>query len=257
MFVLKQFLKGFILPPMPWILLLALILIFWNRRWARRALLWTFVLVVLLHSNPVQRYTRYSLESRYPPLIDPNKAEPYDAIVVVTGGMVPASGLMPFPNISETTFRRLDEAWRLYRSAPKPIIVSGGHVDPFSLPQDENKIVCDYLRLWGVPAEYVIPEPESRDTFESALEVKKILDRNGWRRYLLVTSAVHMPRTMLAFRTVAPVPIAAPGDFTIGESRFSPLGLIPSEEAAGLIHATLHEYVGLVNYYWRTRSYAQ
>ncbi len=255
MFILKQFLKAAVLPPVCWILLLAMVVILWNRRWARKVLLAALVMIVLLHSSYAQYYPRYYLESRYPPLVDPGGGEPYDGIIVLTGGMSPASGLKPFPTISEATFRRLDEAWRIYRISHKPIIVSGGHVDPFTPDRDENKIACDFLRLWGVAPEDVIPEPGSRDTFESAVAVKKILDSKHWRRYLLVTSAVHMPRSMLVFRAVAPEPVAAPGDFTLGASRFSPLGIFPSEEAAGAMYLTVHEYLGLADYTWRSRRY--
>lgn len=248
MYVLKQFLTRLILPPMPWILLLLVALIFWNRRWARKLLLVTIIMVLAFHSWPVHYWMRYSLESRYQSLVDPRQAESYDAIVVLTGGLVPKGGLIQTPTISQTMFRRLDEAWRLYRLLPKPIIVSGGHADPFTPAQDENKIARDYLILWGVPSDDIIAEPNSRDTFESAVAVKHILDGKGWHRYLLVTSAAHMPRSMLAFESIAPSPIAAPGDFTAGENTFSPLKLFPSEGAAGEIRGTLHEYLGLLNY---------
>jgi uncharacterized SAM-binding protein YcdF (DUF218 family) len=149
-------------------------------------------------------------------------------------------------------FRRLDEAWRLYRIDPKPIIVSGGHVNPFTPDHGaENKIACDYLLRWGVAQHHVLGEAKSRDTFESALETGKLLKQKGWKRYLLVTSAVHMPRSMLAFSTAAPEPVPAPGDFTLREAKFSPLDLAPSVSAAQAITLTLHEYVGLINYYWR------
>ncbi|HEV8340751.1 MAG TPA: YdcF family protein [Candidatus Binatia bacterium] len=253
MFVVKQFLKALIQPPMVWILLLLVIFVFWQRRWARKLLLVTLIVIFALHSGYVNHLLRYPLESRYPPVLDPSAAEPYDAIVVLTSGMIPARGLIPFPTINEAMFRRLDEAWRLYRARPKPIIVSGGHVDPFTPPMDENQIACDYLILWGIPKADVISEPESRDTFESAVQVQTILHRKGWKRYLLVTSAVHMPRSMLAFRSVAPEPVAAPGDFTLGGDQFSPLNLFPSEVAGTKVAATVHEYIGLVNYYWRAR----
>ncbi len=255
MFILKQLLKRLILPPTSWILLLALVLIFWNRRWARKVLLATFILITLLHFGPLQKIVRYGLESQYASLEDPSQVGPYDAIVVLTGGQVPAGGLIPRPTISQSMFRRLDEAWRLYRVLPKPIIVSGGHADPFTDPRNENKIARDYLLLWKVPPEHVISEPNSRDTFESAVEVKKILARKGWKRYLLVTSAVHMPRSMIAFRSVVPDPIPAPGDFTVGESQFSPLSLFPSEAAGQNMSATIHEYIGLINYSLRARFY--
>ena len=203
MFLLKQFVKALLLPPMPWLLLLLAVLIFWHRRWARKLLVFTFLLIFALHSAMMNYALRYPLESRYPPLIDPTKAGNYDAIVVLTGGSVPASGLIPFPSVDEAMFRRLDEAWRLYRIRPKPIIISGGHVDPFTPAMDENKIARDFLIRWGVPKSHIIGEEQSRDTFENALETQKVLTKHGWKRYLLVTSALHMPRSMLVFSSRA------------------------------------------------------
>jgi uncharacterized SAM-binding protein YcdF (DUF218 family) len=251
MFVLKQFLKELILPPLPWMLLLLAVLIFWRRWWARKLLLTTFCLIIALHSGPVGYLLRYPLESHYPPLLEPAKVEPYDAIVVLTGSMIPASGLIPFVTIDEYMFRRLDEAWRLYRIRPKPIIVSGGHVNPFTPAKNENQIARDYLILWGVPKNDVLAEDKSRDTFESAVEVEKILHQKSWKRYLLVTSAVHMPRSMLAFKSKAPEPIPAPGDFSLVAFEPDPFRFFPNEGAAREIFMTLHEYIGIANYYWR------
>jgi uncharacterized SAM-binding protein YcdF (DUF218 family) len=255
MFLLKQFLKEIILPPMPWLVLLILVLIFWRRRWARKLLVATVALVVAAHSPLVDDWVRYSLESRYSPLIDPQGAEPYDAIVVLMAAAIPAGGLAPFPRIDQDLFRRLDEAWRLYRLRPKPIIVSGGHVNPFTPSRDENGIAHDYLILWGVPQDAIISEGASRDTFESAVEVEKILSRKGWKRYLLVTSAMHMARSMLAFQSVAPEPIPAPGDFTVAFPELDPFRIFPSENAGQRIYADAYEYAGLVNYYWRLRRW--
>ena len=148
-------------------------------------------------------------------------------------------------------FRRLDEAWRLYHIRPKPIVVSGGHVNPFTPPKDENRIARDYLIRWGVPKSEVLGEGNSRDTFESAVEVEKLLLQKGWKRYLLVTSAAHMPRSMLAFKAKAPAPIPAPGDFSLGKFELEPFHFFPGESAARSVLASLHEYIGLINYYWR------
>ena len=251
MFVLKQFLKALILPPMPWLIMLLTVLIFWRRPWARKLLLATFLLILGLHCGPMNYALRYPLESRYAPLLDPRNTGPYDAIVVLTASMIPAGGLIPFSAIDEFMFRRLDEAWRLYRIQPKPIIVSGGHVDPFTADKNENKIARDYLIRWGVPKNDVIGEDRSRDTFESAVEVQKLLNNKGWKRYLLVTSAIHMPRSMLVFTTRAPEPIPAPGDFSLGEFQLSPLDFFPNEHVGRKLFITIHEYIGLANYYWR------
>jgi len=250
MFMLKQFIKGFVLPPGTWLILLAAVLVFWKKKWARKLLLGTFLIVLLLHSGVVAQSLRYPLESRFAPLSDCRAAAPYDAIVVLMSGADLIGGLIPFPTPDLPSFRRIDEALRLYRYDPKPIIVSGGIGNP-SRPQGENKVLCDYLVRWGVPAGDIIQEYKSRDTFESAVEVKRILERKGWRRYLLVTSAVHMPRSMLAFRAVAPEPIAAPGDFEVRPLSLDPLYFFPREDAAESSYAAIHEYLGLINYRWR------
>src|SRR5919108_2465564 len=162
MFVLKQFLKELILPPFPWLLLLLVVFVFWRRQWARKLLFVTFCLIFVLHSGVFGYWLRYPLEARYAPLIEPGKVEPYDAIVVLTASTIPASGLIPFSTVDEYMFRRLEEAWRLYRLRPKPIIVSGGHVNPFTPSKNENQIARDYLIRWGVPKSDVLAEDRSR-----------------------------------------------------------------------------------------------
>jgi uncharacterized SAM-binding protein YcdF (DUF218 family) len=251
MFVLKQFLKQIILPPVVWIIPLLIVLIFWRRRWARKLLFVNLCAIVILHSGVIGHWLRYPLESRYAPLINPKDAGHYDAIVVLTSASIPAGGLLRFPTVDEHMFRRLDEAWRLYKIQPRPIIVSGGHVNPFTHDRGENKIACDYLVRWGVAQNHVLGEAKSRDTFESAVETAKLIKQKGWKRYLLVTSAVHMPRSMLAFSSNAPEPVPAPGDFTVREWKPSPLDFAPTASAARAITLTLHEYIGLLNYYWR------
>ena len=253
MFVLKQFLKALLLPPTVWLLLLLAVLIFWHRSWARKLFLLTFLLIFALHSGSVNYVLRYPLESSYAPVIDPRKVGAYDAIVVLTAGITPAGGLIPFSTIDPFMFRRLDEALRLYRVQPKPIIVSGGHVNPFTQDKNENKIARDFLIKWGVPAKDVSGEANSRDTFESAVEVQKLLIKKGYKRYLLVTSALHMPRSMLVFARLAPEPIPAPGDYSLGKFELTPFSFFPSNSAASGFFFTLHEYLGIANYHWRLR----
>jgi len=250
MFMLKQFIKGFVLPPGIWLILLAAVLIFWKTKWARKLLLGTFIIVLLLHSGLVAQGLRYPLESRFAPLIDCRISAPYDAIVVLMSGAELKGGLIPYPTPDLPSFRRIDEALRLYRCDPKPIVVSGGVGNP-SRPQAENRVLCDYLVRWGIPAGDIIQEDRSRDTFESAVEVKKILGRKGWHRYLLVTSAIHMPRSMLAFRAIAPEPIAAPGDFEVRPLSLDPMYFFPREDAAESSYAAIHEYLGFIDYRWR------
>ena len=145
----------------------------WRRSWARKLLLVTFFLIFALHSGLVNYALRFPLESRFAPLLDPSKAGAYDAIVVLTSGVVPASGLIPFSSIDGAMFRRLDEAWRLYRIQRKPIIVSGGHVNPFTPDMDRHRLRATTDPL-GCAEKRRVGEGKSRDTFESAVEVQKL-----------------------------------------------------------------------------------
>jgi hypothetical protein len=118
--------------------------------------------------------------------------------------------MIPFPTIEVAMFRRLDEAWRLYRIRRKPIVVSGGHVNPFTPAANENQIARDYLIGWGVPPTDVLGEDRSRDTFESALESKNSPHKDGAAISGHLNRA--MPRSMLAFRPSAGTD-PAPGIF--------------------------------------------
>jgi len=251
MFLLKQFIKPFFLPPWPWILLLIFVFFFWHRRWTRKFYGFTLLLIIAMHSGIVGYWLSYPLESRYPPLLDPRSVGDYDAIVVLTSSVFHREGLIPYPSLDQAMFRRIEEAFRLYQIQPKPIVVSGGHVNPLTPARDENKIPRDYLARWGVRPQHIIGEANSRDTFESAVQVEKILKQKGWKRYLLVTSAEHMPRSMLVFTAKAPEPIPAPGDFDLGKFELSVGDFYPNVGVAREIYFSLHEYIGLVNYYWR------
>jgi uncharacterized SAM-binding protein YcdF (DUF218 family) len=248
MFLLKQFIKSVLLPPTLWLILLLAVLVFWEKGWARKLLLGTFLLILALHSGLFAQLAGYSLESRFAPLRDCRAAAPHDAIVVLMSGVIEPSGLIPFPAIDRATFARLDEAWRLYRCDPKPIIASGGYAGPDTHPEIVNGVMRDYLIRWGVPPQHIIQEAESRDTFESAVAVGKIIRLKGWRRYLLVTSALHMPRSMMVFRALAPEPVAAPGDFRVARLLLDPLSFFPKEESANKSYEVIHEYLGLLNY---------
>jgi uncharacterized SAM-binding protein YcdF (DUF218 family) len=118
---------------------------------------------------------------------------------------------------------------------------------------DENKIARDFLIRWGVPKKDIIGEEKSRDTFENATETLAVLKKHGWKRYLLVTSAMHMPRSMMVFAELVPEPIPAPGDFSIGKFELTPFDFFPNEEVAAKMSATIHEYLGMANYYLRLR----
>jgi hypothetical protein len=57
---------------------------------------------------------------------------------------------------------------------------------------------------------------------------------------------------MFAFGSIAPEPLAAPGDFNYSGDGS---GAVVSEEAANQIAEAVYEYIGLINYRWRMHFY--
>ncbi len=76
----------------------------------------------------------------------------------------------------------------------------------------------------GVPEERLVLETESRSTLENARCSARIMRARGWRRALVVTDAVHLPRALMAFRALG---IEAKGAAVTGGARDQPLWTWP------------------------------
>ena len=57
-----------------------------------------------------------------------------------------------------------------------------------------------WARAMGVPAEAVLVESASRNTYENAVKSLTLARTHGFQTFVLVTSAVHMPRAAAIFR---------------------------------------------------------
>jgi uncharacterized SAM-binding protein YcdF (DUF218 family) len=100
----------------------------------------------------------------------------------------------------------------------------------------------------GTAPERILFETESRTTAENAILTRRLLDPKPGERWLLVTSAFHMPRSMGCFRRAGFNVTAYPVDFrTRGpEDRWKPFSFV-SEGLRRLDLAT-KEWAGLVGY---------
>ena len=80
------------------------------------------------------------------------------------------------------------------------------------------------------------------------------LQRNGIGDgpVLLVTSAIHMPRSVAVFRAAGVNVIPAPTDITVLDTRYDGLfGWLPAIGALGATSRAVHEYIGLCVYWIR------
>jgi uncharacterized SAM-binding protein YcdF (DUF218 family) len=124
----------------------------------------------------------------------------YD-VGIVLGGMFEYNG-----DLDELSIRRpgdrLVQAITLYKTGKiKKILISGdsGYVTDRGL--HEAKQVKELLVLWGIPADDILTEEISKNTHENAFETAKIMKQHPeYSSYLLITSGVHMRRSLACFR---------------------------------------------------------
>jgi uncharacterized SAM-binding protein YcdF (DUF218 family) len=144
---------------------------------------------------------------------------------------------------------RMTEAAALARLYPQAqLVFSGGSG---ALIKNDVKEAEDAHRLWselGVPESQMIFEDESRNTYENAAFTQKLVHPQKDERWLLITSAYHMPRSIGIFRALGMNPLAYPVDYrTYGNAQdFRP----PSDGTLAIRHVetALREWVGLVAY---------
>ena len=93
----------------------------------------------------------------------------------------------------------------------------------------------------GVPKERIIIENRPRDTLQEAEMLFPLL---GQEAFVLVTSAMHMPRAMRIFQDHGMHPIAAPTDYVIKQEVVEAPGkLFPSAGNLDLSRRILYEWV--------------
>jgi uncharacterized SAM-binding protein YcdF (DUF218 family) len=212
-------------------------------------------LVLLVFGNGwvAGRLTR-SLEWRHVPYGELPEA---DAIVLLGGATRAAIYPRAMTEVNEAGDRMIQAA-KLYRDGKAPLIVaSGGAIDWMGSATPEAEGMREILVFLGIAPEAIVVESSARNTYENALRVREIADELGIERILLVTSALHMPRSVGIFEQQRFVVIPAPTDFqaTLDDggaaaaslgARF--YGLFPDVEYLTLSTRALKEYLGIAVY---------
>jgi uncharacterized SAM-binding protein YcdF (DUF218 family) len=151
------------------------------------------------------------------------------------------------------------EAAMLARRFPEAkVAFSGGDAGILYKTGSEAEGAESLLTALGVAQDRLILEAKSRDTYENAAYLKEELTRAGelgpGKRWLLITSAYHMPRAMGAFRqagfNVEPWPVdyrtRGVADLTRPFDKVS--------EGLRRVDVAAREWVGLLAYWLRGRS---
>ncbi len=217
MFMFKRIFSN-LLFPVPLcleILILGLFLLWFTRRQRAGKIVVTLgtVLLLLLSNYAVTDTLLIPLEGKYPALLDPKSSESLTRdnktsgtmIVMLGGGHASDPQLPVTDQLTETALARLVEAVRIYKALPgSKLILSGGSgVDPVP----EAEVLAKVAPIMGVNPQDIILESESINTEDEARRLKPVL---GKEKFILVTSASHMPRSMAMFKKQGMNPLPAP-----------------------------------------------
>ena len=256
-FLLTKLLPAFLYPAGLTCLLLVLVVLLRRRPRLVAAIAGLALAVLFLASNRwVSFALMRSLEWRYLPQGELPAA---DAIVVLGGGTLADEAPRPLPEVNEAGDRLIYGAW-LYRQGKAPIVVLSGGNMPWvtssaGTPADD---MAKLLAFMDVPPEAMRLQGRSRNTYEDALYCAEILRQEGAHSVLLVTSASHMPRSLVLFEAQGLSVTPAPADFSVSREDWqrlssTPLGgqllyLLPNSVYLDLTTRALHEYYGLLAY---------
>lgn len=156
--------------------------------------------------------------------------------VIILGGAELTERAVPFAGLART-----------YPEAR--LAFSGGDSSLFPRgPSTDGPLLRHLLKQVGIPPERVEFEEASRNTAENAAFAKEMLKPKPGERWLLVTSAYHMPRAMGTFRKAGFAVEPYPVDFrTFNGIAFELL----SRAGYGLnvTDTAVKEWIGLIAYY--------
>jgi uncharacterized SAM-binding protein YcdF (DUF218 family) len=235
-----------------WFMLAALVLLWFHKgRWAGGCIAAAIVVFVVCGNSSFS----YALYAQHERIHLPLPAADYpevDAIVVLGGSLSPPLSPRLYMDLSGST----DRIWhgvRLFRAGRSAtIVLSGGNVFPQPGVEGESLYAAQLMEEWGVPRSAILIEDRSRNTYENALYSKELLDKNGLKKVLLVTSALHMPRALRVFRSNGIDAIAAPTDYNVVDlEQPGFFNWIPNLGAMSAISALIRENLGIIVYRYR------
>lgn len=259
MFFLSKLLPLFVYPlGLSSTLLVLGLFLLWNHPRKATLAIACALFILFFTSNPsVSKRFVSSLEHRYFP---PEPIPTADAIVVLGGATAPQLHPRPWVEVKEQGDRILYGARLHNQGHANKLILSGGRVTwrgGGSGEQSEAQDMKQFAMAMNVPEADILLEGTSLNTYENAVNVQKILQEQSLDSVLLVTSAIHMPRSLAIFKKLGINVTPTPTDYLISTQSYENvnttwqgriLALFPDAEAQAQFTRALKEYVGFTIY---------
>lgn len=200
-------------------------------------------IVLLILSLPVTGdFLVRSLESHAGTYADPAELSKKGIKnIVVLGCDIRNGKRTPADQVACCSLVRVMEGIRLWKSMPGTrLILSGGN--PIKGELSTGAGMAALAADLGVPESSMFIEGDSLDTYDEAVYLRAEL---GKEPFALVTSAFHMRRSLMIFRSFGLDPVSAPADFS-GKWIPNINSFFPEAHGIGRTQKALHEYLGTV-----------
>jgi uncharacterized SAM-binding protein YcdF (DUF218 family) len=236
--------------PLTWVvaLLVASLLL---DRWpalARKLVGTALALLLLMGWQPLPQWLIRQLEIQYAEISFNANLQLYAGVIVLGGsteeGYVAQAHDQPLLNDAA---ERMIAPIALLRHNPRlRIVFTGGEGSFLPSGPSEAERVRPFFDSMGLAGNQVTYEAVSRTTYENAVLSAQLPGINIGQRWLLVTSAWHMPRSMATFRKAGWNVTAYPVDFRTGSN--TPWTEYSLKDGARNWQLLLHECLGWLAY---------
>jgi uncharacterized SAM-binding protein YcdF (DUF218 family) len=195
---------------------------------------------------PLSHYLIAPLEERYP---QPRLPAQVTGIVLLAGSEQPAaSESRGEPQLNEHGSRYATTLRLALRYPQARVVFSGGALrDPVTGRPGQTALARDLLPSLGLEPARLTFDVQSDDTCESAVNARALVGPAPGDTWVLVTSAVHMPRTMACFQAAGWNVIPQPADYQ-GLVTVWGAGSYGVADNLASLDIALHEWIGLAYY---------
>jgi uncharacterized SAM-binding protein YcdF (DUF218 family) len=179
------------------------------------------------------------LEKRAGAYVNPSDLAKKGVLYIVVLGAGPVIGGTPPAESWGGALLRLMEAVRLWRQIPKAqLVLSGGG---YPGKDSEAEAMAQLPIELGVPKKSLVLDTRAWDTMDEAVRLARVV---GNKPFALVTSAVHMRRSMELFRSLGTDPIPCPCGFVTKVWPPWYRWFLPTADGLGISSTAFHEYLG-------------
>ncbi len=171
------------------------------------------VIFLVLGVFPLGHDALVMLERHYPPFDEQKRGQV--AGIILLGGAVETSGIVlhHIPQSNDNA-DRIVEFIRLARLYPQArLLFTGGTAQILGRGPSEADLIAPMFEILGLGGRQILYEKRSRNTYENAVFSRDLVKPAPGEKWILVTSAFHMPRSVAVFESAGWQVIPAPSDF--------------------------------------------